>query len=197
MKFKHLVATLAATLIAVGCGSSSETDVATARVFDESIPLASGEFVQPSMSIADQTDFADLIVVGSVVGYIESVEEFRDGEDISELASVTINDAVVITPTEIFKGADLLTESNITVTIASIVIEEGDQGRVLLPAVATLRPGIETRNREPDDRPEFVLFLQNDDSAGQPRFIMPTATSAILTGEGNTSVIDEIRSLAS
>ena len=197
MKFKYLIATLAATLITVGCGSSSETDVATARVFDESIPLTSGEFVQPSMSVAEQTEFADLIVVASVVGYIESVEEFRDGEDISELPSVTINDAVVITPTEIFKGADLLAESNVMVTIASIVIEEGEQGRVVLPAVATLRPGIEARNKEPDDRLEFVLFLQNDDSTGQPRFIMPTATSAILVGGGDTSFIDEIRSLAS
>lgn len=193
---KLAMLTLAISLLGTACGTTTDTEetAASARVFDESIPLADTEFWQPNFDIVENADFADLIVIGSVINYREAVEEQRDTEDVDG-GSIVVNDAVIIKPTEILKGEELLPgnsgRGNITVTIGAVIDDGDGERRVLLPAVETLRPGIESRSGKPSERPQFVLFLQDDDSTGQRRFIMPAATSAMLLDDA-PEIIDEV-----
>jgi len=133
-------------LLFVSCGESSEF---SARIYSDEYPPGVLVFQPTYKTMEELIASSDLVVVGTVAGYQEDIDRqttTQEGMDAGDPWSQTIVDGIVITPSKVLKGADLLAEDpTFTILISTFTMDgEGKivRGPAFLEPISALRNGV-------------------------------------------------------
>ena len=171
-------------LLFVSCGESSEF---SARIYSDEYPPGVLVFQPTYKTMEELIASSDLVVVGTVAGYQEDIDRqttTQEGMDAGDPWSQTIVDGIVITPSKVLKGADLLNgETRFSILVSTITFDtEGEivRGPAFIKPIDALRHGVAVLSRRVDQRPVYLLFLKNTDlgqDAKLPTFVLHATNS--------------------